>query len=249
MRSLAICFALLQNPAADQLQQTLVLIRSGQIAEAEHRINVFQVPEQRYQLWYQVAGAYFLQERLIDAERAVKEALAIQETADAQNLLGATYDQLDFFAKSELAFRRAIELKPSLASARFNYGVSLLRQSKYKEAVVQFRATSAIAPQNKDAWKHLATALLESGSHTRTSERPQKRDRMRKRPSSATARAWKLWRSSQNLISKPAGLTMRESGLLSFAPCIPLTPVHDICSHPFSFEKVQRQSAYRFLTS
>jgi len=53
----------------------------------------------------------------------------------------------------------AVELAPTLADARFNYGSALAASGRLPEAIAQFEAALERAPDFADAYENLGTAL------------------------------------------------------------------------------------------
>jgi len=83
------------------------------------------------------------------AEEAARQSLAIDENlAEAHAALGLVY--IGFapsnFSLGDKELRRAIELSPHLAVARYNLGISLIRQGRLDEAIAELRIARELDP-------------------------------------------------------------------------------------------------------
>jgi tetratricopeptide (TPR) repeat protein len=104
-----------------------------------------------------LAGARFEQDILngeFGASRAEVKQLAARAIAEEPTLaeahveLGRVYGYYDWnWEQSEAAFKRAIQLKPSLALAYSEYSFLLQAQARFEEAVVQARKATAVDPR------------------------------------------------------------------------------------------------------
>lgn len=113
-----------------------------------------------------LAGAKFEQDILngeFGASRAEVRQLAARAIAEEPTLAeahverGRVYSYYDWnWEQSEAAFKRAIQLKPSLALAYSEYSFLLQAQARFEEAVVQARKATAVDPR-------LSLALSDEG--------------------------------------------------------------------------------------
>lgn len=108
-----------------------------------------------------------------EARAAATRALELDETlAEAHAPLGAVTYMFDWdFRGAERGFKRAVELNPSSASARAQYGVYLAFMGRFDEGIARFeaiattdKAGSLLAPGKDLAFDaFLAEVYVESG--------------------------------------------------------------------------------------
>lgn len=67
--------------------------------------------------------------------------------------------------EAEASFRRAIQLDPSYAETRANYGQFLMRQSRHDEAIAQLHEALRLMPKQPAALTSLGTALHRQARH------------------------------------------------------------------------------------
>ena len=139
-----------------------------QPAELEYEGILKQDPNAR--------GVHFLLGRLLlsqpDAgpdtqERAKQEFLKEVQidpgNADAQYVLGELARRAENFDEAISRFSHAAKLNPNFAEAYLGWGVSLLGDKKYPEAIAPLRTAERLTPGNPDIHNALATALVRTG--------------------------------------------------------------------------------------
>src|SRR5262249_15112284 len=106
-------------------------------------------------------------------EEAARKALALDENlAEAHTALGhvytlfAPYD----FSLADRELRHAIELSPSLAVARFNLGISLVRQGRLDEGLGEFLKARELDPLSSITAREVALCYPLKGDHGRAFE-------------------------------------------------------------------------------
>jgi len=155
---------------------------------AAHKLNAEALEEQgRWkpaELEYQeilkkdpnARGVHFLLGRLLlsepDAgpdvqERArqefLKEVQIDPDNADAQYVLGELARRAQNFDEAISRFSQAAKLNPNFAEAYLGWGVSLLGDKKYQEAIPPLRTAERLTPGNPDIHNALANALVRTG--------------------------------------------------------------------------------------
>ncbi len=78
----------------------------------------------------------------------------------AHNNLALALQQQGHAARAHTHFARAVELDASYVSARYNWGVALLDQRRFSDAIVQLEAAVRNAPDHADARINLGNALV-----------------------------------------------------------------------------------------
>ncbi len=73
------------------------------------------------------------------------------------------YGMLGDPGKAESNYRAAVQLDPNLVESYYNYGVLLLGQQKYEDAMAAFRRAIAVNPSHADSQNNLAYLLMSSG--------------------------------------------------------------------------------------
>lgn len=164
------------------------LARTAPQSIAAHKLNAEALEEQgRWQpaeLEYEeilkkdpnARGVHFLLGRLLlsqpdagpDAqERAkqefLKEVQIDPDNADAQYVLGELARRAQNFDEAISRFSQAAKLNPNFAEAYLGWGVSLLGNKKYPEAIPPLRTAERLTPGNPDVHNALATALVRTG--------------------------------------------------------------------------------------
>lgn len=121
-------------------------------------------------------GIHFLLGRLLlsqpdagpDAqERARQEFLKELQidpgNVDAQYILGELARRNENWSEAISHFSQAAKLAPNFAEAYLGWGVSLLGDKKYQEAISPLRTAERLTPANPDIHNALATALVRTG--------------------------------------------------------------------------------------
>jgi tetratricopeptide (TPR) repeat protein len=164
------------------------LARFAPQSTAAHKLNAEALEEQgRWQpaeLEYEeilkkepnARGVHFLLGRLLlsrpdggpDAqERAkhefLKELQIDPSNADAEYILGELARRAENWDEAISRFSQAAKLNPNFAEAYLGWGVSLLGDKKYEEAIPPLRIAERLTPGNPDIHNALATALVRTG--------------------------------------------------------------------------------------
>ncbi len=98
-------------------------------------------------------------------EVAGRLAKAHPDVAIIADILGFAHAELGHAEEAEKHFRRALQLDPTYAEARANYGQFLMRQGHYDEAIAQLRETLRLVPKQPFALTSLGTALHRQARH------------------------------------------------------------------------------------
>jgi tetratricopeptide (TPR) repeat protein len=78
--------------------------------------------------------------------------------------------------ESSLSYQRAINLAPSLYSARFNLGLTLLHSKDYGRAVFAFTEALRLRPESVSAWQSLGFAHYYGKQYERQSKLSARRN-------------------------------------------------------------------------
>jgi tetratricopeptide (TPR) repeat protein len=167
----------------------LDLARSAPQSTAAHKMNAEALEEQGKwepaELEYEeilkqdpnARGIHFLLGRLLlsrpdggpDAparakEEFLKELQIDPDNADAEYILGVLARRAQDFDEAIARFSQAAKLNQNFAEAYLGWGVSLLSEKKYKEAIVPLQHAELLTPGNPDIHNALATALVRTGN-------------------------------------------------------------------------------------
>jgi len=112
-----------------------------------------------------LAGLASLQKGdITEARAALEMALAAEpDSANALQLLGATYLRDAELEKGIDLIQRALAVKPDHAGALNNLGYAYFAQGKFPEAAVNFERALAVKPENPATHYNLANAYFSSG--------------------------------------------------------------------------------------
>jgi len=80
--------------------------------------------------------------------------------ADRQNRLGTEHAARGDFRQAAGAFRKAVDLDPSMVVAHYNLGLALSRVDNHLDAVFAFQGALRLAPSYFDAWFQLGLSLM-----------------------------------------------------------------------------------------
>lgn len=164
------------------------LARFAPQSVAAHKLNAEALEEQgRWQpaeLEYEgilkkdpnARGIHFLLGRLLlsrpdggpDAQEQatqqfLKELQIDPSNVDAHYILGELARRKENWDDAISQFSQAAKLAPNFAEAYLGWGVSLLGDKKYQEAIAPLRHAEALTPANPDIHNALANALVRSG--------------------------------------------------------------------------------------
>src|SRR5215472_12251115 len=92
------------------------------------------------------AGKY--PEAAVALEKLLRQ---VPESFEVQELLGIVYASESQFEKANAHFEAAVQLEPTSAAARSNFGTNLVRLGKTELAEQQFRKAIALAPEDYEA--------------------------------------------------------------------------------------------------
>ena len=111
----------------------------------------------------QIGKCYIDLGRLDEAERTLRQALALSDDAIGFYNLGIVLEQGDRIQEAEKSYRRAVELNAGLASARNNLGGLLAASGRFEEAELHLRESIRLDPATPDAYVSMAALQLERG--------------------------------------------------------------------------------------
>jgi len=142
---------------------TITLVHSRAFA---NRLNFWENARKNspdYPLAHRNLGAmYYLDGRLIEAEKEFKEALSLNPYEEmAHNNLGLIYENRNEFEKSEAEYMEEIRVNPYYDNAYYNLGILYYRQKKYDKAEKSWQKTLSINPTFTGAVFNLAALCLE----------------------------------------------------------------------------------------
>lgn len=167
----------------------LDLARSAPQSTAAHKLNAEALEEQgRWgpaELEYEeilkkdpdARGIHFLLGRLLlsqpdggpDAparakEEFLKELQIDPGNADAEYILGVLAQRAQDYNEAIARFSQAAKLDQNFAEAYLGWGVSLIGDKKYEEAIAPLQRAERLTPGNPDIHNALATALVRTGN-------------------------------------------------------------------------------------
>ena len=94
----------------------------------------------------------------------LKELQIDPGNADAEYILGVLAQHAQDFGEAVTRFSQAAKLDQNLAEAYLGWGVSLLGEKKYEEAIAPLQHAERLTPGNPDIHNALATALVRTGN-------------------------------------------------------------------------------------
>lgn len=113
---------------------------------------------------YQAAVADYEGGRFAHAAEELERVLPYASRSfEVHELLGMVYASLPDTVKAEAELKFAVQLNPSSAAARTNFGTLLLHAGKPTLAGEQFRKAQQLEPHDYDANHNLAEYLLQTG--------------------------------------------------------------------------------------
>lgn len=167
----------------------LDLARSAPQSTAAHKLNAEALEEQGKwepaELEYEEIlkkdpnsrGIHFLLGRLLlsrpdggpDAparakEEFLKELQIDPGNADAEYILGVLAQRAQDFDEGIARFSQAAKLNQNFAEAYLGWGVSLLGEKRYEEAIAPLHHAELLTPRNPDIHNALATAFVRTGN-------------------------------------------------------------------------------------
>lgn len=94
----------------------------------------------------------------------LKELQIDPSNADAEYILGELARRAQNWDEAIARFSQAAKLNQNFAEAYLGWGVSLLGDQKYEEAIAPLESAERLTPRNPDIHNALATALVRSGN-------------------------------------------------------------------------------------
>jgi tetratricopeptide (TPR) repeat protein len=94
----------------------------------------------------------------------LKELQIDSGNADAEYILGELARRAQNWDEAITHFSQAAKLNPNFAEAYLGWGVSLLGDKKYEEAIAPLHSAERLTPGNPDIHNALATALVRTGN-------------------------------------------------------------------------------------
>ena len=97
-------------------------------------------------------------------EEFLKELQIDPGDADAEYILGVLAQRTQDFDEAIARFSQAAKLNRNFAEAYLGWGVSLIGEKKYEEALAPLQRAELLTPRNPDVHNALATALVRTGN-------------------------------------------------------------------------------------
>jgi tetratricopeptide (TPR) repeat protein len=153
------------KPAAQLLDEAMVLHRSGRLADAALRYRQVVRVEPRNLAALRLLGSVRMgQGNFAAAERWFRKAVKIDaQSADSYVEWGAALCRLGRLVEAAARYRRAIELSPDYAGAHNNLGIALHEIGRLDEAIASYRRAVEIEPGYAEAHYNLGNALTAAG--------------------------------------------------------------------------------------
>lgn len=122
----------------------------------------------------QIGKCYTDLGRLDEAEKTLRQALALGDDAVGAYNLGVVLEDRGRVAEAEASYRRAVELGPGLAGARNNLGALLAASGRFPEAERHLIEAIRLDPWSPDAYVNLSalkvqqSAFADAARHAQT---------------------------------------------------------------------------------
>lgn len=151
------------NRQARQLLATALL----ESDRYEPAVKLFEslLPSDDLSIRLGLATSYARLKRTAEARRWIEEALRDQNSAEVHLAVGQAYLAANDFQQAEDAFRRALELKPSLPGGHFSLGAARWKQQDEEGATAEWRAELKLGERSFEALFALGAILAEKGRH------------------------------------------------------------------------------------
>ena len=113
--------------------------------------------------WYKLAQLYRTTAQAPQAEDAIRNALALSQTARDYWIeygnIAFLYRRLEQCHKALAIYEEVTRAIPAYSPAHFNLGVLQYRQGRYAEAVASLRQVVQLSPEDEEAHRALAQAM------------------------------------------------------------------------------------------
>ena len=149
------------NRQARQMLAT-ALLESDQYEEAA-KIFDSLMPSEDLSLQLGLATSLVRLQRVSEARKILDNLLKDDESAEVQLVLGQAYVAATEFEQADRALRRAIQLKPGLAGARFYLGALRWKQQNEEEAIAAWREELKLDGNSFETLFALGAVLAEKG--------------------------------------------------------------------------------------
>ncbi len=157
------------------LQSALSAHQAGRFTEAQNGyMQVLRQDENHEEALHLLGMVYLQRGNLPEAEKHIRKALALKESAFFLVNLGILLKRSERPSEAEAAYRRALELKPDFADANYNLGVLLKSTDRLAEAEAAFRSALQFKPDFADTHYNLAL-LLQGRKHLTEAEASYRR--------------------------------------------------------------------------
>jgi tetratricopeptide (TPR) repeat protein len=106
------------------------------------------------------------QGRLLEAEALFKRAAAFDPVGEATENIGALYTLMGRYKEAEETLKRCCDLDPTASRARLELANLYLQTDRARDAVAVCRQALAASPDDSEAPRALAVALMQTGEHS-----------------------------------------------------------------------------------
>ena len=157
-----------------RLQLGLLAARQGEIEEAMKQFEaVLEIQPDQPQALQHLGTAMLSLGRLDDAKSRLEQAIAAQETAEAQYYLGMVMARRNDMDATIEHWRRATELDPDDVRPSANLGAALVALARFSEARSPLEQALRIEPANLFALVNLAEVCAQEGHFDEAAQRAQ----------------------------------------------------------------------------
>jgi tetratricopeptide (TPR) repeat protein len=152
-----------ENPDVVYEMGSLIQQRGGAQEALPYFMRHLDMVDDDQQTLVQIGKCYIDLGRLDEAERTLRQALALADDAIGFYNLGIVLEQRDRMQEAEQSYRRTLELNAGLARAHNNLGGLLAASGRVDEAEQHLRESIRLDPALPDAYVSLAALQLERG--------------------------------------------------------------------------------------
>jgi tetratricopeptide (TPR) repeat protein len=151
----------LQNPPTREitLEWAMLHASAGDLDEVEGDLQDYirKNPDQAGPAREALAEGYLRMYRVMDALSCLQQWLAVQPNeAQAYNLRGNLYWQINALAKAADEYRRVVELDPGRREARERLAIGLIESGRYDDALKQLEMVRQWKPDDPDVEARIA---------------------------------------------------------------------------------------------